>query len=105
MRHVLIFLILLSSCAPGKESVMPFRNMAYSGERLFPISASDAEAILRVWFNNGTSLDRVITVSRDSLFGNQCKLAEFGFLSIRGVFKPKTRSYYNEKEIKPKSGY
>ena len=39
-RTQLIFIltiITLFSCSTGREVVMPFRNMVYSGERLFPI--------------------------------------------------------------------
>ena len=58
-------------CSSPKEATMPFRNMGYSVERLFPIQHSTGEKMFRVWFNNGTSIDRIITVSSDSIFNNQ----------------------------------
>jgi hypothetical protein len=108
MKKILIYLItitLLSGCSIGKEVVMPFRNMSYSGERLFPIEKNESEIAFRAWINNGTSIDRVITVSFDSLFKEQAKLIEFGFLTKKGILKSKDKRFYNERKIVPKSGF
>jgi hypothetical protein len=81
---------------------MPFKNMVYSGERLFPIQSSNSDFAFRVWVNNGTSIERVITFSGDSLLGNQCKLVEFGFLSKKGF---NDKKIFIERDIKLKSDY
>ena len=107
-RTHLIFIlsiITLFSCSTGREVVMPFRNMVYSGERLFPIEQNDSEKAFRVWINNGTSIDRVISVSSDSIFGNQANLTEFGFIDRKGLFKNKGEKIFNNKDIIPKSGF
>jgi hypothetical protein len=98
---VLIFLLTLS-CSSFKEVHMPFKNMVYSGERLFPIQSSNSDFAFRVWVNNGTSIERVITFSSDSLLGNQCKLVEFGFLSKKGF---NDKKIFIERDIKLKSDY
>lgn len=85
---------------------MPFRNLFFSGERLFPVQNDDSKKIFRVWFNNGTSIDRVLTVSNDSMFNNQVILKEFGFLDKKNLIgRPTQIMFYNEKEIKPNCGF
>jgi hypothetical protein len=85
---------------------MPFRNYAYSGERLFPIQENSSETIFRVWFNNGTSLDRVITVSRDTLFNNQGYYVEFGLIMKKSFLsKEKARDFFHYERLTPNSGY
>jgi hypothetical protein len=101
-----LFILLITGCSSWKEAVMPFRNMDFSGERLFPIEESSANFAFRAWINNGTSIDRVITVSNDSSFGNQCKLVEMGFFSSKGLIKKnKTKPFFNEQKIEPNCGY
>lgn len=94
-------LLLLTGCSSGKEVIMPFRNMGYSGERLFPVQTNDSDKIFRVWINNGTSVDRVITVSSDNNFGNQCEIQEFGFVT-KGS---KQIKHYSTNQIQLKNGY
>lgn len=108
MKQIVIYLItisLITSCSIGHETVMPFRNMVYSGERLFPLEKNDSKIAFRVWINNGTSIDRMITVSFDSLFMNQGKLNEFGFLVKKGILKSRDIRFYNDKKITPKNGF
>jgi hypothetical protein len=95
-------IILLSNCSSFKESVMPFRNLMYSGESIFPIKNNDSEWVFRAWINNGTSVDRIITVSSDSIFGNLSCIDEIGKL---GNKKHKTTFIYNKQNVIPKSGY
>lgn len=107
MNKVILFfltLALLVCCSSPKEATMPFRNMGYSGERLFPVQQSDGEKMFRVWFNNGTSIDRVITVSFDSIFENQCYFAEFGVLFRNQLFKEKRIFINTNIPTKPRSG-
>ncbi|MBN2891882.1 MAG: hypothetical protein JXL97_08450 [Bacteroidales bacterium] len=101
----LFFIISLLSCSTGREVVMPFRNMVYSGERLFPIEKNDSEKAFRAWINNGTSIDRVISVSSDSIFGNQANLTEFGFMDKKGLLKYKGEKIFKDKSITPISGF
>ena len=107
MRQIyyLFVIAFLSSCTIGKETVMPYRNMGYSGERLFPLEKNESEYAFRAWINNGTSIDRVITVSFDSSFKNQAKLTEFGVLIKKGLFKSRREFFYNESDLVPKSGF
>lgn len=99
----LIFLTL--GCTSSKEVFMSFRNMVYSGEKLFPIKNNDSDWIFRIWINNGTSVDRVITVSYDSLFNYQGKLVEFGTLDKKGIFSTTEKHFFTSKDVEPKSGF
>jgi len=102
---VLITILTFPSCSTRREVVMPFRNFLYSGERLFPIEKNDSERAFRAWINNGTSVDRVVSVSRDSSFNDQAYLFEFGFLDKKQFFKTKSESFYKDIQIKPNSGF
>ena len=97
----LLILTLFTSCSSSKEVILPFKNLGYSGERILPIKDNNSKSTFRVWFNNSTSIDRVITISRDSIFGFQGKLVEIGYMSK----KKKKTLFYNEEEIEPKCGF
>jgi len=101
IKTIVLFVMILS-CSTHKEVFMPYKNMAYSGERLFPIQSSNADFAFRAWINNGTSIERVITFSQDSLLGYQCRLVEFGFLSKKGF---KDKRVLKEREINLKSDF
>jgi len=60
---IMIGTILMMGCATGKEAMMTFRNMAYTGARIFPVKNNEADFSFRVWINNATSIERVITVT------------------------------------------
>jgi hypothetical protein len=108
ITYYLILIILLTGCSIGNEVVMPFRNFEYSGERLFPLEKNNSKIAFRAWVNNGTSIDRVISVYFDSSFssfGYQAKLTEFGSLTKKGILKSKDEYFYNEREIIPKSEF
>ncbi|MFB6341955.1 hypothetical protein ACE1ET_09535 [Saccharicrinis sp. FJH62] len=102
---VLICMVLIVSCSTSNEVVMPFRNISYASERLFPIETNDSKKVFRVWFNNGTSIDKVITVSSDLTHGNHANYTEFGFKVKKGLIKHKTEKIFTEKQITPKSGF
>ena len=90
LRKLGLFILapyLLSSCSLPKEAFMPFRNMVYSGQSLLPVQKYNADWILRVWINNGTSVDRIITISNESLFKDQGRLFEIGFLDLHSTNK------------------
>jgi hypothetical protein len=95
----------MTACSTLYEPVMPFRNLSYSGERLLPIQENNSEKIFRVWFNNGTSVDRIITVSYDSLFEYQSKFQEIGILQKKSLFRSKDIKIFNETDITPQSGF
>ncbi len=80
---------------------MPFQNFTTSGDRFFPVKSSDAEYFFRIWINNSTSIDRVISISKDSLDKFRGYFAEVGFLT-KGK---KTKQYYKQIKIEPKSGF
>ncbi|WP_196888431.1 hypothetical protein [Aureivirga sp. CE67] len=97
-KLLLILIIIFCSCSSGKEYVMPFRNLGYSGERLFPIQSSESNNIIRIWVNNGSSIDRIITVSNDSIFNEQSELVEIG------LTKKGKRKFFNQERKKPLNG-
>jgi len=78
-----VFTTILSGCSSTKEYVMPFKNYMYSGERLFPVSTSDAEFSFRAWVSYSTSVDRVFTISYDKDLGYQGKLLEIQSIMAR----------------------
>lgn len=100
-----IFLIFFSftlfACSGAKESIMPFRNLGNFGESLFPVKNSDPQKIFRIWINNSTSIDRILTISQDTLFGNHANLVEIGSLS-KGK---REKDFYKKIEIVPKNGF
>jgi hypothetical protein len=101
MKWTALFLIVAASCSPGREAVMPFKNLGYSGERLLPVKTSTAEYSFRIWINNSTSVDRVISISKDSLDDFR------GYLTEVGVFVSgkKSTPYYRQTKIEPQSGF
>jgi hypothetical protein len=101
MRWTVLLLFVFASCSPGREAVMPFRNLGYSSERLFPVKTSTAQYSFRIWINNSTSIDRVISISKDSLEDFQGYLMEVGILDLGKKYK----QYYRQIKITPKSGF
>ncbi|MDP4214074.1 MAG: hypothetical protein Q8926_15770, partial [Bacteroidota bacterium] len=71
-------------------------------ERLLPVKTSTAEYFFRIWINNSTSIDRVISISKDSLEDFRGYLTEMGNL-VRG--KNSKQEYYRQIEIRPRSGF
>jgi hypothetical protein len=102
MKWKILILFVLAGCSTGREAVMPFRNYLLSGERLFPVKTSTAQYFFRIWINNGTSIDRVISISKDSLDEFRGYLTELGFL---GKGRNSKEGYYRQIEIKPQSGF
>ncbi len=104
MKWTIVFLFILFaffSCSTGREAVMPFRNFISSGDRLFPVKSSDAEYFFRIWINNSTSIDRVVSISKDSLDKFRGYFTEVGLLTNN----KKTKQYYSQIKIEPKSGF
>lgn len=105
---LLILIILISSCSTSYEVVNPFKNLGYSGDRLFPVKTNFSEFSFRVWISNSTSIDRVISISKDSAGEFQGKLIEYGklfdgkstkiFLG-RVAYSPKMDFYYLSKDL------
>ena len=79
---------------------MPFYNLGYTGSRLQPIILSETNFAFRIWINNGTSIERVISVSKDSTFGSESYLDEIGIVSN----KRKNQFFYKKTKILPMSG-
>ena len=101
MKSFVLLLFILASCSSGKEVVMPFKNLGYSGDRLLPVKTSTAEYSIRIWMNNSSSIDRVISISKDSLDDFRGYLTEVGAL----IKAKKSIPYYNQTKIEPKSGF
>lgn len=101
LRYQLGVLLALVSCSTGHEVIMPFRNMGYSAERILPVKTSNADYELRIWVNNSTSIDRIVSISRDTLDGFSGYLSEIGII----VDGKKNNQYYRKASIVPKSGF
>ncbi len=104
MKLIIVFLFSLFtvfSCSTEREVVLPFRNFISSGDRLFPVKSSDAEYFFRIWINNSTSIDRVISISKTTSGEFSGYFAEIGIL-IKGK---KRKPYYRQIEIEPKNGF
>lgn len=96
-----IFTIAFVSCSTSYEVVNPFKNLSYSGDRLFPVKANLSEYTFRIWISNSTSIDRVISISKDSADEYHGTLIEFG-----KTFNGKTYAdYYRSSDIEPKDGF
>ena len=68
MKHAFVWVIiacLIYGCSARKEVYLPFYNLGYSASRLFPIAMSDSKFACRIWINNGTSVERIISISSD----------------------------------------
>lgn len=104
-RIFIILLLALTGCSAEQEIIMPFRNIDYSSERLLPLESSFSDFAFRVWINNGSSIDRIISISKDSQFGKQGYIFEIGSMSKKGMFKTKYKRLFNCTEIKPKNGF
>lgn len=102
MKWGLIILCCLSSCSPSRETGMPFRNFEYGGDRLLPAKTSNAEYYFRIWINNSTSIDRIISISKNSLEDFQGYLTELAIL-LKG--KNTDQEYYRQIKIKPRNGF
>jgi hypothetical protein len=104
MKQLLtIFLLttVISSCTTSYEVVNPFKNLGYSGDRLFPVKTNFSEFSFRIWISNSTSIDRIISISKDSAGDFQGKLIEYGKL-----FNGKTyKNFYADDDIIPKDGF
>lgn len=98
-----ISILLLTGCSTVHEYVMPFRNFAYTGERLFPVAKSDADFEFRAWVNYSTSIDRVFTISYSKDWGYQGKLLEI-IANKTGKHK-KDRTVFRQINIEPHSGF
>lgn len=96
-----LILICISGCMVKKtESVMPFYNFGYTASRLQPVIVSDAPFELRIWINNGTSIERIISISKDSIFNIQCYFDEIGVISN----KRRNKYFYKKSQKFPRSG-
>jgi hypothetical protein len=93
--------MILTSCSAGYEVVNPYKNLGYSGDRLFPIKTNHSEFSLRIWISNSTSIDRVISISKDKDEDYQGSVIEFGKLFNGKVYT----DYYKNFDIKPKDGF
>jgi hypothetical protein len=105
IKYLSLLFILTSStisCTTTFEVVMPYRNLGgYSGARLFPIKTNEAEYTFRAWISNSTSIDRIISISKDSGQNYTGTLIEFG----KKVNGKKHVNFYNEISITPTSGF
>jgi hypothetical protein len=96
----LLYCVLLLSCATKKEVVMPYYNYGYTADRILPVNFSSADFEFRAWINNGTSVDQIISISKDKTYGDKAYFAVIGNLWA----KNRSKQFYNQIKITPKSG-
>lgn len=96
----LLICLIFNHCSAHKEYIMPFYNYQYSGDRLFPIAANDDDFTFRVWINNGTSIERIISVFKSKYRSEGAYLNEIGLASG----SDKSRQFYSKRQISPTSG-
>lgn len=104
MKHIsslLILVFLISSCSTRHEVVNPFKNLSYSGDRLFPVKSNFSDFSFRIWISNSTSIDRVISISKDSTGEFQGKLFEYGRLFDGKKYK----GFFRDSDVSPKDGF
>jgi PBP1b-binding outer membrane lipoprotein LpoB len=53
---LILYLLVFIGCSQGYEVTMPFKNISYSGERLFPVQLNDSEKMFRAWINTAHQL-------------------------------------------------
>lgn len=94
--------IVVSSCSSPKESIMPFRNLIYAGERQFLVAENNSEFTFKASFNISTSVDRLITISKDSILGYQGNLLEIFSLPAK---KHQPQYKFIQRTLTPKSGF
>ena len=106
MKFAKILLIILLtqltvSCSTSYEVSQLYKNWGYSGERLLPIKTNDSKFSLRIWINNSTSVDRIISISKDSLEDYKGSLVEVGNL----YNSSNKEGFFKESSITPNSGF
>jgi len=89
------------SCSTGYEAVMPYRNIGYRGDRLLPVNSSDSGFSMRIWINNSTSIDRIISIYKDFEGQYRGRFFEIGSLD----YGKKNKDYYKSIKIVPKHGF
>lgn len=94
---------LLTSCSLRKETVMPFVNLRYSGERYFPVAESDADFSFRAYVNFSTSVDRIFTISMDKTLGDHGSRLEIFRLRQKGAGEPHLK--FVTGGITPRNGF
>ena len=101
LASILLLAILALSCSTGYEVVNPFKNLGYSGIRFFPVKTNFSEFSFRIWISNSTSVDRVISISKDSAGEFRGKLVEYGKL----FDGKKDINFFEESDVVPKNGF
>lgn len=99
---VFLSFFILSGCTTQKEVGMPFRNFSYAAERLFPVKENNTDFTFRASINFSTNIDRIITISKDSLFGEQGNMIEL--ITSERNRKGQVNTTYHQKKIMPKDG-
>ncbi len=103
---LLILLSFLSSCSHVYESVMPFRNLIYLDDRLLPIKTNDADFSIRIWVNFSTSVDRVISITRDTFERNDNNGYKGSLIELGSLNNKRTnKKYFRTIKIEPQSGF
>ncbi|MBS1531546.1 MAG: hypothetical protein JSU01_14655 [Bacteroidetes bacterium] len=111
IRHCILLLLFVfaQSCKEHDEVVMPFRNMLYGGERLFPVSLNNADFTFRAYVNFSTSVDRIITVSYNKANDYENESYDGSLLEIHSHISPKKgindRKTFKEINVIPNSGF
>lgn len=98
-----VLIILIISCTSQRENVMPFKNFDESGIRPFPVATNASQFTFRASVNLSTSIDRILSISTDSILGDQGRIVEIWQLGRSKKGQVKVR--YVERPIIPRSGF
>jgi len=74
MKKIILLILLVSLTkvySQNDEIIMPFNNMIALGNRMTPLQSKNVEFGIRIWVNIGTSIDRVITITKSYDFENE----------------------------------
>ena len=105
MKKIILLILLVSLTkvySQNDEIIMPFNNMIALGNRMTPLQSKNVEFGIRIWVNIGTSIDRVITITKSYDFENETH----GYIhEISTISNQKGLGYYKTIEAEPRSGY
>ena len=100
--YITIIISLLISCSAPKEVSMPFRNYYVGSGRLMPLQQGDSKQSVRIWVSKSTSLDRVISIEKESDSSFNGNLTTFGH---RWNKNNKATAQFKTQKLEPASGY
>ena len=106
MKTKLFFLLLISlvNCSSSQKYFtvqQPFKNYSENPSYLLPINSIKSEYVLRVWFFDSTSVDKVLVVFKNDKNEFEAQIISFGKVYKKDKFQP----IFNVVDVKPKNGF